>query len=374
MPLLFWISAAIVVYVYAGYPCLLAGWAAAADRRRHLRFPLGQWPSLSIVVAARNEARRLPGRIANLLEQDYPGRREIIVISDGSTDGPGAALAGFGDAVHLIELPAGGKPLALNAGVRAASGDILVFADARQRFAPGALIKLARNFADPRVGGATGQLVLDCERGAGPDSEVGDGIGVYWKYEKWLRRNESRVWSTLGATGAIYALRRSLWRPLPADALLDDVLAPMRSVLGGKRIVFEEHAVAYDGTARDAAAEARRKKRTLAGNYQILAQEPRLLVPVVNPVWLQYVSHKVGRLVVPWALVTLLFSSIALAHSGWFYKAIVTVQCEFYGVALAGALSRAHARVPRLARTFVLLNYAAIAGLAGLRRGREVWR
>lgn len=375
MTVLFWISAAIVVYVYAGYPCLLAAWAAAADRRRHdLRFPLGQWPSLSIVVAVRNEARRLRGRIANLLEQDYPGRREIIVVSDGSTDAPGAALAPFGDAVRLIEVPAGGKPLALNAGVTAARGDILVFADARQRFAPGALIKLARNFANPRVGGATGQLVLDWERGAGPDSEVGEGVGVYWKYEKWLRRNESRVWSTLGATGAIYALRRSLWQPLPAAALLDDVLAPMRGVLGGKRIVFEEHAIAYDGTSRDAAAEARRKRRTLAGNYQILAQEPRLLLPVVNPVWLQYVSHKVGRLFVPWALIVLFFSSLALAHEGWFYKAIVTMQCEFYGVALAGTLSRAHARVPRLARTFVLLNYSAVAGLAALRRGREVWR
>ena len=199
-------------------------------------------------------------------------------------------------------MPAGGKPLALNAGVEAATGDILVFADARQQFCPDALVELAANFDDRRVGGVTGELMLDCEGTESIESTIGDGIGLYWKYEKWLRRKESAVWSTLGATGAIYALRRRLWTPLPADALLDDVLAPMRAVMAGYRVVFEERARAFDRTSPDAAAEARRKTRTLAGNYQILAQEPRLLVPILNPVWLQYVSHKIGRLLVPWCL------------------------------------------------------------------------
>jgi poly-beta-1,6-N-acetyl-D-glucosamine synthase len=230
------------------------------------------------------------------------------------------------------------------------------------------------NFTDPRVGGATGELVLDCEDSRTADSSVGDGIGLYWRYEKWLRRNESRVWSTLGATGAIYALRRSLWQPLPADALLDDVLAPMRAVLTGHRIVFEENAVAYDRASSDAAAESRRKRRTLAGNYQILLQEPRLLVPFANPVWLQYVSHKVGRLVVPWALLGLFVSSAALAPEHYFYGVALALQIVFYGFAAAGAMFQARERLPRVAFTFVVLNYSAVAGLAALRRGREVWR
>jgi cellulose synthase/poly-beta-1,6-N-acetylglucosamine synthase-like glycosyltransferase len=374
MTVLFWISALIVGYVYVGYPCLLAAWARIADRRpRRAAFQDGAWPSISIVIAARNEAARLPARVANLLEQAYPGRREIIVVSDGSTDAPERALAPFGPAVRLIDVPPGGKPLALNAGVAASTGDILVFADARQRFAPGALAALIRNFADAGVGGVTGELVLDSERDS-VDTKVGEGIGLYWKYEKWLRRNESRVWSVLGATGAIYALRRECWTNLPAATLLDDVLAPMRAVLNGCRVVFEAEAIAYDQASADAATESRRKRRTLAGNYQILAQEPRLLLPVVNPVWLQYMSHKVGRLIVPWALVALFISTVVLARESVLYAPVLFAHGIFYGLALAGALFQARERFARVAFTFVMLNVSAVAGLAALRRGREVWR
>jgi poly-beta-1,6-N-acetyl-D-glucosamine synthase len=375
MDTLFWLSVTVVLYVYAGYPLLLAAWARFADRRPRVReYQPGHWPSISVVVAVRNEAPRLAARVRNLLEQEYPGPRQIIVVSDGSTDEPRRALAPFGDDVQLIELPPGGKPLALNAGVLAARGDVLVFADARQRFAPGTLRALVANFADPEVGGVTGELVLDCEIADATGSSIGEGIGLYWKYEKWLRRNESRVWSTLGATGAIYAMRRSLWQPLPASSLLDDVLAPMRAVLRGRRIVFEEGAVAYDQASPDAAAESRRKTRTLAGNYQILAHEPRILLPFVNPVWLQYASHKIGRLIVPWALVALLASSAALAAAAWFYLLALAVQLAFYTLAAAAAWLDVRERMSRVAFTFVMMNYSAVAGLAALRRGREVWR
>jgi biofilm PGA synthesis N-glycosyltransferase PgaC len=371
MRTLFWVSAAIVVYVYAGYPLLLAAWARLAQRRPRKADGATKWPAISIVLAARNEGRRLRGRLRNLLEIAYPGPREIIVVSDGSTDDTAATVQSFGDAVRLIELPAGGKPLALNAGVRAARGEIVVFADARQRFSSDALLHLVANFADPQVGGVTGELVLDTEHAALTDaasgprarqvraarlqasshtgsaqmpSTVGDGVGLYWRYEKWLRRNESLVWSVLGATGAIYAMRRSLWEPLPADTLLDDVLAPMRAVLAGSRIVFEERARAFDRAAVDAAAESRRKVRTLAGNYQILLQEPRLLLPIANPVWIQYVSHKIGRLVIPWALAGLFLASGLLMFDQWVYTAAFVVQAAFYGLACYGGWSEHRAR------------------------------
>jgi cellulose synthase/poly-beta-1,6-N-acetylglucosamine synthase-like glycosyltransferase len=346
MKILFWLSIGMIAYVYAGYPLLLALWARVVrrDPRKPALNTIARWPSISIVLAARNEASRLTERIENLLQIAYPGPREIIVVSDGSTDGTADVLRRFGHDVRVLEVPAGGKPLALNAGVSAASGEILVFADARQRFAPDALMELVANFEVPTVGGVTGELVLDVEHQVETEAGVGDGVGLYWRYEKWLRRNESRVWSTLGATGAIYAMRRTLWRPLPANTLLDDVLAPMRAVLDGWRIVFEDRAKAYDRASSDAAAEWPRKVRTLAGNYQVLAQEPRLLLPLRNPVWLQYMSHKIGRLVVPWALVGAFLASAMLAMESWVYMTAFGAQMMVYGLAVFGGWAEARER------------------------------
>jgi poly-beta-1,6-N-acetyl-D-glucosamine synthase len=338
MEQLFWLAVVFVAYVYAGYPLVLRGWAALASRPVRKRASSGdrRYPSVSVVIAARNEAARLPGRLRNILAQNYPGPLEIIVASDGSTDQPDAAVAPF-RGVRLIELPVAGKAVALNHGVAAARGEILVFADARQRFAPDAITALVENFDDPDVGCVTGELRLDCEIVRdGRDPGIGEGVGLYWRYEKWLRRVESEIWSTLGATGAIYALRRSLWQPLPAGTLLDDVLAPMRVVLAGRRTVFEPRARAFDRAAANAVVEERRKVRTLAGNYQILGLEPRLLLPLRNPVWLQYASHKIARLLVPWALLTALLTSAALASTGWLYLVALILQLGFYALAAIG--------------------------------------
>jgi cellulose synthase/poly-beta-1,6-N-acetylglucosamine synthase-like glycosyltransferase len=234
-----------------------------------------------------------------------------------------------------------GKAAALNAAVREAERPVLVFADARQRFAPDAIRRLASHFDDPAIGAVSGELVIE-DAAFGPQptrsSTVADGVGVYWGYEKWLRRHEAIVGSTVGVTGAIYAMRRVLWQPLPPDTLLDDVLGPMRVVLRGYRVTFDSRALAFDRAAADSNAEYRRKVRTLAGNFQLLAQEPRLLLPVVNPVWLQFVSHKIGRLFVPYALVALFAASLVLATSSWLYAAALVAQAVFYGLALYGAV------------------------------------
>jgi poly-beta-1,6-N-acetyl-D-glucosamine synthase len=335
MEALFWSALALVLYVYIGYPALLAAWARLAPKPVR-RSPVT--PAISIIVAARNEASVLKSRIDNLLVADYPAHlRQIIVVSDGSTDTTAEVLNGYRGLVDSVFLPPGGKALALNMGVEAARHDVLVFTDARQTFAPDALRALVAPLADPKVGGVSGELLLDCESGAG-ESTIGEGVGAYWRYEKWLRRQESLVGSIVGSTGAIHALRRELWRPLPADTILDDVLAPMQAVLSGARVIFEGSARAYDRVASVATAEFRRKTRTLAGNFQILRLQPRLLVPFVNPVWLQFVSHKLGRLVVPYALCALLASSAALAAAHWVYFAAFAGQIAFYGLALYGAV------------------------------------
>ncbi len=333
MEALFWLSACIVAYVYVGYPVLLAVWGALAPRPVRARRIT---PAVSIVVAARNEAAGLQARIANLRGLDYPADKvQIVIASDGSTDETMDILERHADTVDVVLLPPGGKAHALNAAVEAARHEILVFADVRQPFAPDALGELVAPFADATVGGVSGELVLGDAPGEAR-SDVADGIGGYWRYEKWLRRHESLVGSTVGATGAIYALRRSLWRPLPDETILDDVLAPMRAVLASTRVVFASGARAFDRAA-PAAAEFARKTRTLAGNYQILRLEPRLLNPFGNPVWLQYVSHKVGRLLVPYALAALVATSAVLAADSLFYSVAFGAQAVFYSLALYGA-------------------------------------
>ncbi len=371
MELLFWIACGVIAYVYVGYPALLAVWARIAPKPT-LSGPVT--PAVSIVMAARNEAATLVRRIENLLALEYPSELvQIVIVSDGSTDDTTAILERYADRVDAVLLPPGGKALALNAGVAAAEHGIIVFTDARQSFAADALRALLAPFADPQVGGVSGELLLDCESG-GSTSNIGEGVGAYWRYEKWLRRHESLIGSTLGATGAIYALRRSLWRPLPADTILDDVLAPMRAVLAGYRVIFESTARAYDRAAA-ADAEFRRKTRTLAGNYQLLRLEPRLLLPIVNPVWCQFVSHKLGRLVVPWALGALLVASAVLAPTSAFYAATLIGQLLLYSLALRAASSEQRtATVTRFAYTFVMMNAAAVTGLVAVTFGKRVWR
>lgn len=352
----YWTSLALIGYVYVGYPLLLVAWSRLLGRPP--RTDSAHIPGVSVVVVARNEAARLSARIENLLSLDYPAdRRQVIVVSDGSTDGTWDVLQRYAPLVDSVRLPAVGKSAALNRGVSLARFDTLVFADARQLFAPDALRQIVAPLADPTVGAVGGELVLDGEAGerrrglerrfqprreaserrVHARSVVAEGMGLYWRYEKSLRRMESSVGSTLGTTGAVYAMRRTLWEPLPPGTLLDDVLAPMRVVLRGKRVVFHETARAFDRASESSDAEARRKVRTQAGNVQILWLEPRLLVPFVNPVWIQYVSHKVGRLTVPYAMAALLVTNILLAPRHLVYALTLLGQCAFYLLAAYGA-------------------------------------
>lgn len=340
---LFWLSAAFLLYVYVGYPLMLAAWARLARHHGH-RGPAAALPlpPVSIVVVVRNEAQRVPARIENLVSLDYPADVQIILVCDGSPDDGCAVPERFRSRVQVLTQPPRGKAAALNAGIAAVRHEIVVFADARQTFARDALRALVAPFANARVGAVTGELLLDVETRSthakvDQPSPIGDGVGMYWRYEKTLRRLESAVSSTIGATGAIYAMRRSLWQPLPENTILDDVLAPMRAVLAGSSVVFEERAKAFDRVPADVTGELRRKIRTLAGNVQILWLEPRLLVPFVNPVWLQYVSHKVGRLLAPYALITLFVASMALVGQQPIYTAAFVLQCGFYGLSGYGA-------------------------------------
>jgi poly-beta-1,6-N-acetyl-D-glucosamine synthase len=352
---LYLLFAALVAHAYVVYPIAIA--VLARLRRKNLAMAPAAYPSVSIVIAAMNEEMSIAARLEELTSHIKLNNLvgEVVVVSDGSTDRTAEIVRLFAERdVRLIELPENvGKATALTQGCAAAHNEILVFADARQHWSPDVLPVLISNFSDPAVGAVSGDLELESSPG------VLAGVGLYWRFEKWLRRQESRLHSTVGVTGAISAVRRTLFRPIPARTVLDDVYWPLQVIMQGYRVLHDERAQALDRLPSKARDEFRRKVRTLAGNYQLLARSPRALFPWRNPIWFQYLSHKVCRLVVPWALLGLLITSVYLDNIA--IRVGLVLQATFYAVGLVGIVAgqRLRSRLVSAVASFVLLNVAA---------------
>ncbi len=314
-------------------------------------------PKVSIVIAAHNEERHLPTKLASLASIDYPADKlQVVIISDGSTDATPELLRQSAVDYRHYE-PAKGKPTALNTGVAIATGDIIVFMDARQSVSPNVVRSLVNRFDDPTVGVVSGELVLsdDGHREAA-------NVGLYWRYEKWIRQNESELFSTTGATGALYAVRREDVVELAEDVLLDDFEIPIQVLRQGKRTVFESGAVAFDRAEEDAGDEFRRKVRTLTGNFQSFSRNRWLFDPFTNPVCWQFLSHKVFRLLVPVAMFVALIAS--LLGDGWFLNIAFVLQALFYisGVAALYFPAVAKYRILNFIKVFLQMNAAAVVG------------
>jgi poly-beta-1,6-N-acetyl-D-glucosamine synthase len=329
--LIFWGSFLFIAYVYIGYPLVLVIWSTVSQR------PISRIynePTVSIIIVVYNEREEIQHRIENCLDLDYPKNKiEIIASIDGSTDGTDALVRNYEKCgIRIINSPIHrGKAAALNCALSAAHGEILLFGDARQVFAPNVVRELMANFADPRIGAVSGELVLLDESGC----EAKDAIGFYWRYEKKLRLMEGQIHSSLGCTGAIYAIRRELAKPLPENIILDDVMMPMRAVLQGHRVVLDAHARAFDRVAITPEVEYQRKIRTLMGNFQLILQMPELLLPWKNPVFFQFVSHKLGRLIAPYAFLALAVSNLFLRG---YYLVPLAIQGAWYFLVLVGIL------------------------------------
>ncbi|HET7752735.1 MAG TPA: glycosyltransferase family 2 protein [Anaeromyxobacteraceae bacterium] len=357
-------SLAFVAFTYVIYPL------AMLLRARWLPRPVRpiephRWPTVTCVVASHDEGERLVDKVRALLSTDYPpGLLEVVVADDGSSDGsPSRARALDPARVRVASNPKqAGKPSALVRAVAIARGDVLLLCDARQRLAPGAVRALVAPMADPGVGAVTGHLRLDAARGP----------GAYWTYETAIRRAEGRTGSVVGATGAIYAVRRELFpRTLPADTILDDVYVPMTLIRGGFRVAYAEDAIAYD-LELDVSREFVRKVRTLAGNFQLLAMLPWLASPLRNPVFWRYFWHKIARLLCPAALAIALVTSFE-AH-GLLANALFAAQLYLYSLAAFGHVRASRAgRAATLCCTFVALNLAAVMGfVTWVRRANRV--
>lgn len=353
-------SLALVIWTFIAYPALallLARSRSGANPIRCKAPPL----AVTVVIAARNEAARIGPRIRNLLASDYPGDKLwILVVDDGSDDGTREVVQSIGhDRVGLLAAAtSSGKAAAINLAMQSVHTPLTVFADARQRFDSMAIRRLSAAFADPRVGMAAGRLVL-AENAA---------TGLYWRLETALRKAESRLGWSHGASGAIYAIRTSRFVPLPAGLLLDDVWTPLQIARQELNLMFVDDALAIEPEPTGEAAEFRRKLRTLSGNWQLIACAPWLLFPWRNPVFFAWFSHKFLRLTAPWALAAAFLTSLlAVVLNGHVLaQTLFWAQLAAYAAGVLAMSAPGFARRIPLATTagsFLLLNLAALISL-----------
>jgi cellulose synthase/poly-beta-1,6-N-acetylglucosamine synthase-like glycosyltransferase len=353
----FVLAVALLVYLVVGYPLLLA--VLPWRRRAPVHKDPAYQGNVSILLPVFNGQAFLRPKLESILALDYPrDLLEILVISDGSTDATDAIAGEFSSAVRLLRVPRGGKAAALNAGIEQARGEILFFTDVRQRLAVDSLRHLVACLADPSVGSVTGELHIV----TGDRQEEAD-MGLYWRYEIWARKQMSQIDSIFGATGCIYAMRRELVEPIPPDTLGDDTAFPLQAFFRGYRMILDPEAKAYD-LASPLGSEFQRRMRTLAGLWQTLVRRPELL-GFRDRMWLHFVSHKVGRLVMPWLALAALGSAFWL-DSPWRETALGSAGAFMALAAVDALLPRRSAlkRITSPARTTLVMLAAALCSIS----------
>lgn len=353
----FLLLAGILAYISVGYPLMLA-WLASRFSKPVIKG--GAPRTVSFIIAVHNGEAFLGAKLRSILELDYPEElMQIIVVSDGSTDRTDEIAESFADhGVLLLSVPRGGKPQALNAAIPRATGEILILTDVRQVLEPQSVRLLVACFEDPNVGAASGDLIIR-------DSELQDerSVGLYWRYERWIRKNLGNLDSIFGATGPFYAIRRSLAVTIPPDSLLDDMYLPLAAFDLGYRLVVEEKARAIDYPT-GIGTEFGRKVRTLAGNFQIIGHYPWLLRPARNRMLFHYLSYKIARLALPWIVILILVDSFFLPRY-WNIAALVPQALCYICAMIDGYMPERSVFKPvtSLARTVVILLAASIAAL-----------
>ncbi|HVV43801.1 MAG TPA: glycosyltransferase family 2 protein [Bryobacteraceae bacterium] len=354
------VSAALILHILIGYPLLLL-----RGRGKALRPPVAKDPGLettvSVILAVHNGEGMIRSKLEALLALDYPRHlMNILVVSDGSTDRTEAIVQEFeGRGVTLVKAPRGGKSAALNYGLSAATGELLFFTDVRQPLDPMCLRHLVSNFADATVGAVTGELHLL----RGDSGEQAD-MDLYWRYEIRARLRHSEIDSLFNTTGCIYAMRRSLALPLPPDTLSDDAVLPLGAFFRGYRVIFDPAAIAFDYPAV-AGTEFRRRFRTLAGLWQVHARFPELFTSR-NRMRFHFLSHKFGRLALPW-LILVFFGAAAALPASWFRTVVLGAGAFWLVLALINPVVPPASALKRLtspARTFLVMNAAALVSPA----------
>jgi len=368
-----WLSLGTLVFVYVGYPLLLAivGLFARASKAS-----LGYFPTISVLIAAYNEEAGIQKKIEQTLALEYPPDKiEIIVLSDCSTDRTEEIVKSFTNPrVRLLRAPQRkGKTNAQNLGVEIAQGEVLIFSDATTVYHPLALRYLATNYADPKVGAVSGRYQYFDPEGKSP---TGSGMIVFWNYENFIKMMQSRIRTISGCCGCIYSVRRATYTPLHPD-VISDLVQPLWAIQKGYRVVFEDRALAYEETTKSSKEEFSMRVRVVTRGIRGILSVPGLLNPLKHGwVSFQLLSHKVLRWMVPFFLLLLFTASAALWNHSW-YGMLFALQVAFYGFALLTLLVPLH-RVWKplgVPLYFCTLNAAALRSIIEVIRGRKyaVW-
>jgi cellulose synthase/poly-beta-1,6-N-acetylglucosamine synthase-like glycosyltransferase len=369
---LFWVSFALLIYVYAGYPLLVAA-LRPMFRKPVRREPMV--PRVCLLITANDEESVIDAKLRNSLQLDYPADRlRIVVASDGSVDRTNAIVRSYAaQGVVLLEFPQRrGKIAAINDAMAAVDEEIVVFSDANTFLAPSSIRALVRNFSDAEIGAVSGDVTLIGERAALARSE-----DLYYRYERWLQQAESDMGSMIGVDGALYAIRRELFVPPPVDTILDDLAIPMAVIRAEHRIVFDHEALAFEYGSETAVEEFARKSRVTAGAVQFLRRRDSA-VPIRNfQVVLALTSHKALRWLSPAFAIITFAASAALARDSWFFGVVATVQAVSLGIAAVGCVASFRRWGPiGFAHYFWLVQTAAAVGVVRGLRGRQpvAWR
>ena len=362
--ILYWISLLVVLYTYLGYGMVIGSLASAKNKRVLPPLPDTGLPDITIIIPAYNEAAILGPKIRNTLGLHYPTEKmQVIVITDGSTDGNDAIARAFPQVLPLPQEERRGKAAAINRAMRQVNSSITVITDANAFVNAGALRHLAVHYSDPATGGVSGEKRVAGEEGSAP------GEGLYWKYESWLKQQDAAAGTVVGAAGELLSFRTALFTPLEEDTILDDFMLSMRICLAGYRIAYEPAATASESGSVSMAEEQKRKLRIAAGGYQAMSRLSELWRMNRHPLLsFQYFSHRVLRwTLTPFCLGLLLLVNfwLVVREAGDWYRFSFWMQVVFYGAALAGWLgSRLNRNWPVVTAIyyFVFMNISALKG------------
>jgi biofilm PGA synthesis N-glycosyltransferase PgaC len=379
----FWISCGIVFYNYAGYALLAWLFTRLAGKYKTLPAAADYLPSISFIVAAYNEAGIIEEKITNSLGLDYPpGSIEYIIVTDGSTDDTPDVVTRFPSIRLLHQAPRAGKSAAVNRAVAQARNELLIFSDANTLLNKAAIRNIARHYFDPKVGGVAGEKKVLPPSGNTGSANSEDGEGLYWRYESRLKQIDSDWYSVVGAAGELFSLRRSLYEPLPSNAVLDDFVLSLRVAGKGFRILYEPGAYAMELPSFSLREEQKRKVRIAAGGFQSIGMLTSILAFWRHPrLTYLYFSHRVLRWTAsPLCLALAFLSSIILAvqpAANPIIIAAAAAQTLFYGMAAAyklplpGPLKKL-AKIPYY---FTFMNVSVILGFIRFCKGSQsaVW-